>query len=320
MIVSVIIPCWNAAHWLRETLGSVAAQEGVEVEVIVVDDGSSDGSAELVAREFPWVRLIQADHGGPSRARNLGTQLARGAFIQYLDADDLLADGKLQAQLRALDETNADVAYGAWRELEAQPDGGDQPGRLVARHIDGDPQIALFTDFWCPPATYLFRRRIVDRVGAWDETLPVIQDARFVLDCALHGGRFVYCPELMAYYRVHTTGSVSTRDPAAFARDCFTNARGVAARWAAQGDLTPARRRALLRVYGQVARSSFVNQPGLFESAWRALEELQPGYVPDHPWHLGLVSRLVGYPRAEAIAAGYRQAKQMLRRSAWHAS
>jgi len=320
MTVSVIIPCLNAARWLRQTLASVAEQDGVDLEVIVVDDGSSDGSAELVAREFPWVRLIRTEHGGPSRARNLGTRLAQGAFIQYLDADDLLAAGKLQAQLRALDETDADVAYGAWRELEARPERGDQPGRLVARHIDGDPQIALFTDFWCPPATYLFRRRIVERVRAWDETLPIIQDARFVLDCALHGGRFVYCSGLMAYYRVHTTGSVSTRDPAAFTRDCLTNARGVAAWWTAHSGLTPARRRALLRVYGQVARASFLDQPEVFEAAWRALEELQPGYVPDHPWHLGLVARLVGYRRAEAIAAGYRQAKQVLRRGAWQAS
>src|SRR5882672_10540734 len=166
--ISVVIPCFNAAAWIGDTLASVLEQRHQDLEVIVVDDGSTDTSAELIAHAFPSVCLVRIENGGASRARNVGTQLARGEFIQYLDADDLLGPGKLEAQRLALASGTADIAYGDWCELRAKPNGIFMPDRLVARRINGDPQIALLTDFWCPPAVYLFRRAIVDRVGGWD--------------------------------------------------------------------------------------------------------------------------------------------------------
>jgi glycosyltransferase involved in cell wall biosynthesis len=313
MQVSVVIPCYNARPWLKETLDSVFGQDGVDVEVILVDDGSTDGSAELVREEFPRVRVLRSNRAGPSRARNLGTEQAKGAFIQYLDADDLLGPGKLAAQVAALESSGGDVAYGAWCELRPGDDGSFVASRLIERQIDGDADLALLTDFWCPPAAYLFRRAIVDRVGGWNEVLPVIQDARFALDCALHGGQFVYWPGLAAYYRRHNSGSVSTRDRGAFTRDCLRNTVEVERWWREHGALTPARVAALVHSYGIVARSSFGCDALTFEAAYGALERLQPGYVPDSPRHLALAARVLGYRRAEAAAVWYRRAKQSLR-------
>ena len=311
--VSVVIPCFNAAKWIGETLESVYAQNLPDCEVIVVDDGSTDDSAQIVARSFPGVRLVSTPNGGASRARNIGTRLAGGHFIQYLDADDVLAGGKIQEQLRALETSSADVAYGDWRELHARPDGKFVPGRLVARCIDGAADIALLTDFWCPPAAYLFRRAIVERVGGWDERQTVIEDVRLVLTCALHGARFVYCPGVAACYRVHTTNSLSTRDPTAFTRGCMRNAVTVEQWWIQSGGLDGERTATLLRVYGQVARASFGRDAATFEQAYAALNRLDPGYVPANPWHLALASRLVGYRSAEAIAVRYRQAKRAVK-------
>jgi glycosyltransferase involved in cell wall biosynthesis len=311
--VSVVVPCFDARPWIEATLESVLVQAPVDIEIIVVDDGSTDGSAELVEARFPMVRLIRADHSGPSRARNLGTRAATGAFIQYLDADDLLTSRKLDIQLRALNDSNADVAYGDWQELRARPDGTFGPDRVVARPIEDPAEISLFTGFWSPPAVYLFRREIVERVGGWNETLPIVQDARFVLDCALHGGTFTYCPGIAALYRVHSTDSVSTRDHAAFVLDRLRNAKSVEAWWVSKRQLTPARVEALVTVYGQVARDCFQRDGATFEAALRSLERLRPGYVPTQPWHLSLASRLVGYRRAEALAVRYRHAKRVLR-------
>jgi cellulose synthase/poly-beta-1,6-N-acetylglucosamine synthase-like glycosyltransferase len=310
--VSVIIPCFNASRWIRATIDSVFQQQVGDVEVIVVDDGSTDGSGDLMARAFPTVRLVRIENGGASRARNVGTHLARGQFIQYLDADDLLAPGKLETQLQALAASTADIAYGDWRELRAEPDAPFRLGRLVARRIEGDPQIALLTVFWCPPAAYLFRRAIVDRVGGWDERQPVIEDVRFVLDCALSDAEFLYCPGLAAIYRVHTTQSLSTRDPAAFARGCLRNAVTTEAWWRQSGGLTTAHTTALVGTYAQVARATFATDDETFEAAFAALQRLQPGYRPARPWHLALASRLVGYRGAEAIAVQYRRAKHTL--------
>jgi FkbM family methyltransferase len=306
----VIIPCFNAREWIGEALRSVLDQGVADLEVIVVDDGSTDGSPDVVAREFPDVRLVRSDHQGPSAARNLGTMLCSGEFIQYLDADDLLGTGKLERQMCALVESGADVAYGDWSELAA--DNASKKARVVARRIEGDPQIALFTDFWCPPAAYLFRRGIVERVGGWRRDLPVIQDARFVLDCALHGGQFVYCPGEAARYRVHATGSVSTRDPREFRRDCLRNALSVEQWWQAHGGVNRERKSALIKVYGGVARGSFDADRATFESACQALERLEPHYAPRRPRSLRLLARLGGYRRAEALASRYRWLKRRL--------
>ena len=102
MRVSVIIPAYNAERWLPETLASVAAQEWPDLEVIVVDDGSTDGTAAFVEQAYPQWTLHRSENRGVSHARNLGTQLANGEFVQYLDADDILQPGKLARQVALL--------------------------------------------------------------------------------------------------------------------------------------------------------------------------------------------------------------------------
>src|SRR5262245_18530427 len=129
--VSVVIPCFNSRTWISETLRSVLLQDASDVEVIVVDDGSTDGSGDLVAVGFPSVRLSCTEDAGPSGARNVGGQHAHGEFIQYLDADDLQAAGKLMLQMRALEKGGADIAYGDWRELKTRDGGTWAAGRVV---------------------------------------------------------------------------------------------------------------------------------------------------------------------------------------------
>jgi glycosyltransferase involved in cell wall biosynthesis len=314
-LVSVVIPAFNARPWIGECLESVARQEPGELEAIVVDDGSTDGTTAVVEREFPMARIVRTEHAGASRARNVGTRLARGRFIQYVDADDALAPGKLGVQVKALVDSGADVAYGDWQPLLPESSGPGRYGAAVRRRLDV-PEIDLFTDFWAPPAAYLFRRSIVERVGGWDEGLPVIQDARFVLDCALRGGTFAYCPGVMAFYRVHPSGSLSRRDPVAFVRDLLRNAEQVEAWWRANGGLGQGRKEALLKVYARVSRASFEDDAGTFGAACRALERLQPGYVPPRPYprRLRIAARILGYSRAELVAFWYRRARTVARR------
>lgn len=312
MQVSIVIPCFNARRWIGEALESIYAQGFDDLETLVIDDGSTDGSADVVRRAFPSARVTSIAHAGPSYARNVGTQAASGVYLQYLDADDRLAPGKLATQVNALEREGADVAYGDWAELVEQPDGTYQPGRVTHRHLGETPELALFTNFWCPPAVYLFRRSIIEKVGGWREDLPVIQDARFTLDCALHGATFAYCPGMMAYYRRHNGNSLSQRDSKAFTRDCLLNAQQVEAWWRTHGGIAAERKQALLTVYLYVARASYRNDTATFEQAYEALEQLQPGYCPPAPWHLALISKVVGYRRGEAVAYHYRRLKTHL--------
>lgn len=310
---SIIIPCFNAAAWICDSLESARLQSISDLEVIVIDDGSTDGSADVVAREFPEARLVRTLNNGASKARNLGTSLATGEFIQYLDADDLLSPGKLAAQVKALAESGADIAYGDWQRFRVNEDGERLAGDLFARQMHRLPELELFGDFWCPPAAYLFRRRIVEKVGSWNERLPIIQDARFALDCALHGGAFVYSPGVMALYREHQTDSLSKRDPIGFVRDVYRNASEVEEWWRSHVGLNRDRIQALLDCYGYVARGSYEWDRETFEKAYADLMRLNPRYFPRSPRHLSLTSRMIGYRNAEAAALTYRRAKQLFR-------
>jgi len=312
--ISVIIPCYNAEGWIGEALQSVLDQDVPTPEIIVVDDGSTDRSAEVVRETFPAVRLARIEKSGVSRARNVGTKMATGQFLQFLDADDLLAAGKLRVQTEALERTGADVAYGDWQEWIPGPGGEFRPGKSVSRQIGEDPEVDLFTDFWCPPATYLFSRRLVELVGGWNESLPVTQDARFALDCALQKGSFVYCPGVMAYYRIHGSGSLSRNNVAEFIRDFLRNAEQVEDWWSGHGGLTVSQRRGLRKVYGYVARGSYRKNPAVFEKALTALERVSPNYCPEEPKGLVLLTRLFGYRHAEEAAFWYRRLKGFMGR------
>ncbi|UCC94931.1 MAG: glycosyltransferase [Candidatus Omnitrophota bacterium] len=311
-MISVVIPCFNAEKWIGEALESVVVQGVDDIEIIVIDDGSTDKSVELIERNFSFVRLIKTSNQGPSKTRNRGTQESKGQFIQYLDADDLLAPNKLKAQFEALNDSGADVAYGDWQKLIEDSGGKYVKGQTMKRKLK-NPEIDLFANCWCPPAVYLFRRSMVERVGEWNERLPIIQDARFALDCAFHGGRFVYCPGIMAYYRTHSVDSVSSRDSIGFVRDCFKNACEIEERWRNCGGINRERKGALVKVYGYIARASFKNDPDTFEITYQALERLSPGYRPEKPRHLRLASKLLGYRKAETLAYWYRKMKRVFR-------
>lgn len=313
-LVSVVIPCRNAEPWIGEALASVLSQVGVELEVIVVDDGSEDGSARRV-RGIPDCRIKLVEQGqlGASRARTVGTARARGRYIQYVDADDILLPGAVEARVRALEESGADVAYADWVRYERGADGRFHEGKVLARRLGPRPEIDLFTDAWWPPGALLYTRNIVEQIGAWREDLPVIQDARFQLDAALHGARFVHVPSVGLRYRVTGSTSLSRRDPRAFLEDCFRNARDVQRLWEGEGKLESERRRALLWVYGHVARGFFPLDRRRFREVMQQLYSLDPNYRPPHPPLLRLASTLLGYPAAERMAFVWRRLKGLLR-------
>lgn len=314
-LISVVIPCYNAEAFLRETIESVLAQTYRNYEIILVDDGSTDGTAEIIKSYGAAVRGISTPNRGASAARNLGTAMSQGDFIQYLDADDLLTPQALETKLEALLSTNGDVAYSGWQKLEQSKDGQFTPKEVKERPIEAvhsDPEIALFTDFWCPPAALLYGRRIVEKIGGWNESLPVIQDARFFLDAALWGGKFIRVPGVGAYYRIHGSQSLSRKNQQAFVKDCFHNACQVEEFWHSHGGITSDRQQALLKVYGQAARFFFERDRRFFYEILNKIHRLEPQYLPESPKSLRLLSRWFGYPRGEEISLLYRISKRKL--------
>ncbi len=119
--VSVVIPAYNARETIGSALDSVRAQTCSPLETIVVDDGSPDGTGDLVRERYPWVKVVIVPNGGPSRARNVGAATARGQWIALLDADDVWHPAKLALQLQTADRTGAGLVATDWIRHDGFP-------------------------------------------------------------------------------------------------------------------------------------------------------------------------------------------------------
>jgi glycosyltransferase involved in cell wall biosynthesis len=180
-LVSVIVPVNNGQRFLREALESVLAQDYRPLEIIVIDDGSEDGSSEVV-RSFEEVRYIRHENRGPGAARNTGIAAARGEFLAFFDADDLMLPHKLKIQVGyLLEHPDVDCVL-AQQELLIEP-GAAQPG--WARPLPGTSPPAP-----APPSSAVMRRRVLDRVEGFDtdyrlgeimEWLGRVRDAGFTI-------------------------------------------------------------------------------------------------------------------------------------------
>jgi glycosyltransferase involved in cell wall biosynthesis len=255
--VSVVVPCFNAASTVADTIESAVAQTWRNLEIIVVDDGSTDNSTTILSSFEDQITIVSGPNRGASSARNRGTALATGAYIQYLDADDLLAPDAIERRLSALCETGADVAYSDWQRFETTASGVRQLGEIIARKmedVDQEPELACATAFWAPPVALLYRRHVVDAIGGWNERLPVIQDARFLFDAARRKSCFVHVPGVSAFYRQAST-SLSRGNEGRFMLDVYRNATEIQSMWEADALLTEARKTALAGVFDMTART-----------------------------------------------------------------
>jgi glycosyltransferase involved in cell wall biosynthesis len=209
-LVSVLIPAYNAAPWIAETLASVYAQSYAPIEVIVVDDGSTDETAVIVSQE-PRATLVKQANRGPSAAMNRAFAESRGEFVEFLDADDLLAPDKIARQVALLDGAGDYVAAAEWARFYNSPEEAlFEPQPLWA---DFDPVTWLVTEWnahlMMHGAAWLVPRQIVERAGGWDERLTLINDLEFFSRVLLASRGVKFCHGARTYYRSGNPSSVS---------------------------------------------------------------------------------------------------------------
>ena len=213
--VSVVIPCYNSERLLPETLDSVIAQRGVDWRAIVVDDGSSDATAEIACQMDPRISVLRQNRGGVSRARNAGAFHATSEYLMFLDADDLLHPHALsRLQSRLAKAPAAVAAFGSFDKILL--DGSPYPGQanpLKARYPEGDVVEAMLRqNFLANGGHVLIRTEFVHRSGGFDQTLRLSEDWEFWCRLALLGSFiFIGGPPVMAL-RVHpasTSGALS---------------------------------------------------------------------------------------------------------------
>lgn len=301
-LISVIIPAFNAEKTIELTLSSVFNQTYSPLEILVVNDGSTDGTLAILEKFESKIKIITIENKGVSNARNVGLANSKGNYIQFLDADDLLIENKIEIQHNALMTTNADVAYGNW-ETFVEENGIIKCKQINNKTLSEDIELHIFTDFWCPPAALLYSKRIVTKIGPWKEWLPIIQDARYMLDAALSNGKFVYCSNLVAKYRTGSQNSLSNQNSLAFVKDIFNNTKDVWSIWQKGDGNAQSKKEAVIKSLRYCIHEFSKLDKKLFNEAIDYLLKINPKYIPPQFGMLKLLSILFSYKTAEKIAA-----------------
>jgi glycosyltransferase involved in cell wall biosynthesis len=220
VLVSVVIPVYNAGSFIREALTGVFSQTFRDYELICVDDGSTDSSMEILLQassEFSTpVRILRQNREGPSMARNLGARHAAGRYLAFLDADDVWYPRKLEQQVSALEgNSNAVLAHCNFSEI-------DEVGRLLRQASATTMRQPSKNDWWVQllgpqawilPSAMIVRRRAYELIGGFDAALLFDEDADFCLRIRSLG-EFVFLEEVGMAKRIHARSMTREGEPA----------------------------------------------------------------------------------------------------------
>jgi glycosyltransferase involved in cell wall biosynthesis len=208
-LVSIIIPCYNAASFVRDALDSALAQDYDALEIIVVNDGSTDDLETRLAPYMrnPRVKILAQENRGLSAARNRGIHASRGVYLKFLDADDWLRRDAVSKQVAAFQNNPAlGLVYCDVQRVDAAGKPLDDYSIANTRRIlNGDILPSLLVGGYFTPNTVLVPRAVLDHVGLFDETLSAREDYQLWLRIACEGYLAYFVPEKLAYYRRHAS-------------------------------------------------------------------------------------------------------------------
>ena len=285
-MISVVIPCYNQAHFLAEAVESVLAQTWPDREVVVVDDGSQDDPAGVVAR-YPGVRLVRQPNQGVSAARNRGLSESRGEYLVFLDADDRLLPEALETGLRHLSaRPECVMAAGHYRNISSDGRPLPTPAQPV---VERDHYATLLRGGDCVwlPAAVLYRRAVFDAVEGFDPERQGCAD--FDLYLRIARSHPVCCHgEVVVEYRQHPPSM--SRNSAHMLRDAMAAFRAQQ-RYVSEHPEYAAAFREGRRVFRHYYGDKLVHdiRVNLRERRWRqvtagalALARLYPQTIPRH--------------------------------------
>jgi len=303
-LVSILIPCHNAAPWIAATLESAIAQTWTRKEIIVVDDGSSDNSAGIVhTYANRGVHLVTQENRGAAAARNHALRHAQGEFIQFLDADDVLAPDKTEQQVRALGAAAGHIAAGPWGRFN------DHPATAVftpeANWHDSPPVEWLTFNFagdgMMPPAAWLTPRSLVDTAGPWDERLTLNDDGEYFCRVLLASRGVIFCPNARSYYRSNLAGSLSQQRTDTAWRSAFLS-HDLCAQHLLAHENSPQTRRACADLFQRLAFAIYPDLPKLVRQC--EAKAFSFGGSDQHPGGgrgFQIIARLLGWKLAQRL-------------------
>jgi glycosyltransferase involved in cell wall biosynthesis len=285
-LVSVVIPCRNGAAWLGAAIESGLGQSWKHLEIVVVDDASTDDSRHVAARyRDRGVVALDCARRGAAAARKAGLQRARGDFIQFLDADDVLDADKIRAQIERLaDAPDGAVASGAWARFREHPSEAVFAAEPVWRDFSAPEEFLIAS--WrgggmMANFAWLTPRAVLERAGPWDETLSLVDDGEYFCRVLLAASAVMFCGNARGFYRSSAASGLSRRRDRAALVSGFT-AIDLACRRLLQRSSSPAAKTACATNYLRFAYEAYPDARDLVTLAERCAcelggSELRPG-------------------------------------------
>lgn len=204
-LVSVVVPVYNGERFLADAIATIGQQGYEPLEIVVVDDGSTDGTSTLLSRLAPPVSVIRQSNAGPASARNRGLERARGELLAFLDVDDLWPPGKLERQVGCLvDEPELDVVLGRIRYVALD-------GAVLPSVSYEDPEAKTVSSVHL--GSGVFRRRAFEFIGGFDETIRFGEDHDWFLRAREAGLAVKVLSEVTLIYRLHAGNMTLVRSP-----------------------------------------------------------------------------------------------------------
>jgi hypothetical protein len=310
-LASVIIPVFNLREFVPEAIESVLAQtlSRDDVDIVVVDDGSTDGSDEVARTFLPRIRFVAQENRGLSAARNAGIRASRAPFLAFLDADDRFLPEKLAASLDAFAKRpQIGIVYSGVRYIDAA--GTPLPGRgSISREGDLLPDLLLGN--LIHPNAAVVRRELVEAAGGFDETLTSLEDWDLWLRLSRHGALWAYIARPLAEYRIRADAMHQNRARMA------DNALRVLDKFFADATLPPhvATRRALAYQHAHLIAAADCYRAGdrTAGAAWfRRAAATRPEFLGE-PRSLRRFCRLLLAPEAQGAHAEATEAMRLAR-------
>jgi glycosyltransferase involved in cell wall biosynthesis len=216
-LVSIIIPTYNSIAYLKEAVTSALSQSYEFIEIIVIDDGSTDQTRDLFPEfETHGVLCFYIDNGGASNARNYGLEKASGDYIQFLDADDIIAPTKIEKQLSLMRKQQVECCYSPWINFKEYPNDGHQT-EFRFSHIDHslirtgkELMISYGMENWfIPTVAWLISKTVIKKAGYWNPAKCPNDDGEFFSRILFWTDKVICCNEIFSYYRLVDGDSLS---------------------------------------------------------------------------------------------------------------
>ncbi len=209
-LVSILIPLYNSEKYIAKTIENCLDQRYKNIEIIIVDDGSTDNSAEIAdeyAKKYENIKLYRQENSGAPRARNLAFAKSKGEYIQYLDADDLMSENKISSQMERAIENNFDpyiLFSSKFSYFKESIDDAEYFFQPIDHSYDSG--IEWLIDAWSGGGFgvvmgWLTHRELISKVGIWDESLKKNQDGEFFSRVLLRAKKVIMTDDTMVYYR-----------------------------------------------------------------------------------------------------------------------